>query len=649
MQNNPAQQEAIQHTVGPMLLIAGPGSGKTLVITKRIENLIVRHGISPQHILVITFTRAAALEMRARSIAICPQASGVAFGTFHSVFYHILHQNPRFREFTLLGTIEKEKMLRNILAMHGIEQERMALCAEEMKRLLVLCKNSGLDVTVLLTEAGDIIWKKSQIDGTEEGKKELLCQLLQDYQRECRLERKMDFDDMLLYCKELLQVDDVFRREWQERFSYILVDEFQDINQVQYEVLGLLTDCPHNLFAVGDDDQAIYGFRGSDPAFMKRFQTDMPGCRVLHLAHNYRSSKAIVDAAGRCIRHNQNRFAKEITAVSSAEGKFSVLAFTQRKHEDAWMKAYLRQAGTASVAILLRTNQSAAYYEALLEQADIPFLGTGKKKGEKERQYHRETVKDIFAILQFAMGQRKRSLFFRFMNKPDRQISRIAVEEPVSFEKMKARYGNSAEMLQILAKLERQLDFLAGLDPFGAMQYLISVMGYGRYVETCVHRGKQEGDRMLRTLEKLKEQARQHTTMQSFLQWLLWWEAELSHQTDGAQTQKKETEETGVRIMTYHGAKGLEFDTVILPDVREGVVPHGRMLSGEELEEERRMFYVAMTRAKRNLYISYSGDTQAGDVQSIFVKEVREKNQSNSSNSALSRYSSNASETVSYS
>ena len=649
MRENPAQREAVQHTAGPMLLIAGPGSGKTLVITKRIQNLIIRHGISPHQILVITFTKAAAVEMRARSIAICPQASGVAFGTFHSVFYHILHQYPRFREFTLLGTTEKEKLLRNILTMHGIEQEKIFIYAEEMKRLLALCKNSGLDIAVLLTQEGSGIWKKAEMDGTEEEKRCLLHRMLKDYQRECRMEQKMDFDDMLAYCKELLAENDAIRREWQDRFSYILVDEFQDINQVQYEVLRLLAGRTYNLFAVGDDDQAIYGFRGSDPMFMKRFQTDMPDCRVLRLTDNYRSCREIVDAAGRCISHNRNRFSKEITAVKKEKGEFAIKAFAQREQEDAWIRECCRHVEEGSVAILLRTNQTAAYYEAMLIQAGIPCLSDRKGARKAESRYHRETVRDLLAILQFAGGQRKRSLFFRFMNKPDRQISRIAVTEQVSFEKMRTLYDSSEEMLQTLTRLERQLAFLSSLDPFGAIQYIISVMGYGRYVETIVNQGREVQENIVSTLEAIKEHARASADMQSFMQWLLLLDAEEAAQESGKTLTAQNGEEDRVRIMTYHGSKGLEFDTVLLPDVREGVVPRGRMLDEEELEEERRMFYVAMTRAKRSLYISYSGDTQAGETQSILIRELQEKNQSNSSNSALSRYSSNASETDSYS
>lgn len=662
MHENSAQQKAALHLTGPLLLIAGPGSGKTTVITKRIQNLITLHGISPHRILVITFTRAAAMEMKTRSSQICLQAGGAAFGTFHSVFYHILRQNPRFREFSLLDTMEKEKILQGLLLLHGIQKEELWIAMEEVERLLTLVKNSGMDIDFLHTMQAEQLWRAAQICNADAEKRERYCRILASYREECVLQKKLDFDDMLVYCKEILTEDPVFRRQWQERFSYILVDEFQDINRAQFEVLRLLSKEPYNIFAVGDDDQSIYGFRGSDPSFMKCFQEVFPGCITMQLTNNYRSSREIVDAAGACISHNQNRFPKEIMAVSREKGEFSIKRFTDRKQEDEWLAEACKEAVMYSVAILVRTNQAVAYYEALLSRVD--FSGPddakrGERDGEKnggmdgtgdvtKEAWHEGVAGDILAILQFALGKRDREQFFRFMNKPQRGISRIAVSEQVSFAQLRQTYGHSRQMVQKITKLEQELLFLADLPPFGAVQYIFSVMGYEKYVQTCDCQRVKERICMMRTMDELKEHARAYESLPDYVQWLQTCECtdagrngigkgengrkngrnngrynDRSRRREG----ERGSEGGGIQIMTYHGAKGLEFDTVFLPDVRDGVVPRGRMLTQEELEEERRMFYVAMTRAKRNLYISYSGDIQADDRKSVFIRELEENDE----------------------
>lgn len=639
------QQEAICHAEGPMLLIAGPGSGKTRVITNRIRTLIQQQKAEPQRILTITFTKAAAMEMKARSIALCPQAAQVAFGTFHSVFYHILRQSSRYRDFTLLEQTEKEKLLRNILFLFGIPKEKQAVVMEDAGRLLSLCKNAGISYETLLSEEADRLWRRAQVEADQEQKTQLY-EIMQAYQRECVLRRKIDFDDMLLYCKELLAADTACREAWQRRFSYIQVDEFQDINQVQYDVLRLLAHPGHNLFVVGDDDQAIYGFRGSDPSFMRRFQEDFAGCRRVYLSRNYRSCSQIVAASVQCIGHNQERFAKDITAVSSREGTFSIEEFACQEAEDAWLTDMCRRALADShrnsslkdakawrepaAAILLRTNHEIAYYAGVLDRAGIPWTGIRGRTGKADAGLHRETVQDIIAALQFAAGKRERGLFFRFMNKPERGISRIAVTDPVSLEQMKGIYGQSGPMQQVLDKLERDLSFLGTLDAYGALHYFLSVMGYEEYVRESLMQRKAEYQNAMETIDYLKKRAREHDTLHSFLQEALQQDFTAAPKNGGAWQQEKKGVDTDasqggmIGIMTYHAAKGLEFDTVFLPGVKEGSVPHGRMLPQKELEEERRMFYVAMTRARERLYISYSGEEQDAGSRSPFVRELQE-------------------------
>lgn len=643
---DPAQQEAICHAEGPMLLIAGPGSGKTRVITNRIRTLIQEQKAAPERILTITFTKAAAIEMKARSIALCPQAAQVVFGTFHSVFYHILRQSSRYRDFTLLEQTEKEKLLRNILFMYGIPKEKQAAVMEDAGRLLSLCKNAGFGYETLLSEAGNQLWRRAQVEADQEQKAQLY-EIMQAYQRECFLRRKLDFDDMLLYCKELLTVDTACREEWQRRFSYIQVDEFQDINQVQYDVLGLLAHPAHNLFVVGDDDQAIYGFRGSDPSFMRRFQEDFAGCRSLQLRRNYRSCSKIVAASVQCIGHNQKRFAKDITAVSGHEGIFSIEEFDCQEAEDAWLtdmcgriladahrKSSLKDAQAQkdpAAAILLRTNHEIAYYAGVLDRAGIPWRGIRERSGKADAGLHRETVQDITSALQFAAGKRERGLFFRFMNKPERGISRIAVTDPVSLEQMKEIYAQSKPMQEVLDKLGKDLTFLGTLDAYGALHYFLSVMGYEEYVRESLLQRKTEYQNAMETIEYMKKRAREHDTLQSFLKEALQQDFTAAPGNGGKrQRQEKKGKDTDaseggmIRLMTYHAAKGLEFDVVFLPGVKEGSVPHGRMLTQQELEEERRMFYVAMTRARERLYISYSGEEQDAGSRSPFVRELQE-------------------------
>lgn len=615
---DPAQKEAIIHVSGPMLLIAGPGSGKTRVITERIKNLIENHRVLPESILVITFTKKAALQMQARSIAICKRASQVAFGTFHSVFYHILRQSKQYQHVIPLTQTEKNNILAEICDYYlgnSTLSKEMKLnhhtFLKEVTDILAYCKNTGTNFDEIMNMDGNEILKQMEVESADQKQRKLYTDVMYAYQRECQLAGKIDFDDMLYLCKKLLLSDQEQLNKWQNRYRYIMIDEFQDINQIQYDVISMLCQTGRNLFVVGDDDQAIYGFRGSSPAFMQLMERDFYPCRRLALSVNYRSCKAVVNASNTLICHNVHRYEKKIRTNHEEEGQVGIIAFESQMQEIAWIRELIQKTTFSSLAVLCRTNRELCIYEK----------GLGKE--EKKAEFDRQTVTDILAMLHMAIGDRDRKYYYCFMNKPDRGISRIAVDDPVSFHNLKQKYVFDEQKKNMLEKLERDLARMGSMDPLAAILYGCNVLHYMQYLKSLEENRQAMASK---TIEKIKELAANYSEIRELIQVLEQQQEALTFRLkDDFGKQRKDSENLSkVQLMTYHASKGLEFDTVILPGVNKGCVPHGKMLSEMQLEEERRMFYVAMTRAKKNLYISYQEDVQEKGQISEFILQLQD-------------------------
>lgn len=608
---NKGQIRAIRHKDGPMLVLAGPGSGKTFVITHRIAYLISECKIPPNNILVITFTKAAALEMQVRANQLIGRSTYVSFGTFHSVFYQILKKSDRYRSLTLVSEQERHAFFKAFLS-ERVTKEESEEVSEHLLKQISRRKNSIL-------EESDLGKKEMQgrIEGDGKEKSPQLFEEAYSAYNDWLLEnKKLDFDDMLKLCFSYLSGNPAEQIKWQKQFLYILIDEFQDMNPLQYETIKLLCS-NQNIFAVGDDDQAIYGFRGSNPSLMRQFTKEYQA-EVVNLSYNYRSDKGIVALAAKSIGFNQNRFPKQIQAVREEKEEIRMYGFEKKEEMITFLAretmAYAARFPEKTQAVLARTNAEARFYGRLI----------GKNAESAVWQ-------DLYAYLSFINTGRKRNDFLKIMNKPMRYLARgIVAEEIVDFNAMKHRLSEQVWIRKRVALLEKQVTFAGKLDLYGQLHYIWKAMEYEKYVrEVC------KGDVMrlkesIGELARIAELAKACKTLE-----------ELEEKVNGGRIKaagvckgikgKEEVSAGGdnssIRVMTYHGAKGLEFDRVYLPGLNYGKVPHGRMLKSEELEEERRMFYVALTRAKSSLIFMYEeskkGDT-GSKTESIspFVSEI---------------------------
>ena len=621
------QQKAITHLDGPALVLAGPGSGKTLVITHRIKHLIETHHIHPTQILVITFTKAAATEMKTRFEKLMQKPYPVMFGTFHSVFFHILKQFYHYTFENIIREHEKYAYMREILAQPTFAQHLDEQMIASLLLEISIVKNSGIEVSQYKTEL---------IDNA------VFIKLFQAYEQCLQWHKKIDFDDMILQCYKLLTSRKEILKEWQKVFSYILIDEFQDSSKQQYELIRMLAYPLNNLFVVGDDDQAIYGFRGAKPAIMQTFVEDYTDAKTIVMHQNYRSNKEIVAYSGKLIAHNKERFPKQISAAkmsATAENtKFSNVILTeeneteQKKQKNVIIKGFeskeaeydflvkqihelWMQKKLYDVAVIYRTNKEATYLAERLAKCNIPFI-------VKERTtsiYQSKSAKDIFAYMQFAKMQ-TRSLFYQIMNKPLRYLSRNSIaEETVNWQSLLTYYHGKPHMQEQVIQLKQQINQLAVLSPYAAIMYIRRGIGYDTYLLEQSGKTGEERQKILEEVEMLSERAKAYDTLEQWQEDIRIYEESLKNQNRTTLSNKDM-----VSIITMHGAKGLEYETVYIPDMNEGTIPHKKSVTTEALEEERRMLYVAMTRAKENLSLFYVEGKDERKGKSRFIGEILE-------------------------
>lgn len=623
------QRQAASFLNGPMLVLAGPGSGKTHVITKRVQYLIEEHHMPPESILVITFTRAAAMEMKLRAQNMCESASRAVFGTFHSVFYHILQKSDRYKDYRLLTDRQKNQLINRIVKhtaelplYYGAHMQEQSVAEEFMVWMSRRKNGACLD---------------DKLQNSSDSKEQLFCQMQKRYAQECESMHRMDFDDILVELLNLFRSDTGLLANWQRRFRYILVDEFQDINPVQYASVSLLGKKHRNLFMVGDDDQSIYRFRASDIQIMQQFLGEYPEAKQVTLSDNYRCKQEIVTYSAGFIQRNEKRFAKELKSMQKEPGNVALNAYADVHEMQEMVRDSLQELrGNETAAILLRTNQSAQNWAKWLKEKGYE---TKSPKADSSI-YQLDWVKDVLAVLRFVHQGQHRSDFIRFMNKPERYLLRDGIPDPVNLTELLSCYQREMiekeadsvlesrqQICDALIRLQRQLAFLIRLDPYASIQYVLSVMGY----EACIKQTEQYQKQCL----QLKQEAKKFLDVPSYLTYvtkILQGERDSDdarlHGDDTAfdkKIGKNEENETKnqIHVMTYHGSKGLEFDRVILPEVNAGMVPHGRYLEREDLEEERRVFYVAMTRAKSELVILYhQSENTKQNLLSPFILEL---------------------------
>lgn len=625
IQINEAQSKAIMHGAGPMLVLAGPGSGKTFVITRRIQYLIEQHHVSPEQILVITFTKAAAGEMQERFVKLTSnECYPVTFGTFHAFFFQILKQAYHFNTSNIIRESEKRKYLSEII--HHIPQEiQNDVCVINSQTDAEHgLENSDADnqdiLQRILAEIGKVKNMGIALSDFESSvcSKAVFAFLYEEYEQAKHRKRKVDFDDMVFLCQSLLQKRKDILQLWQKRFPYILIDEFQDISPAQYQIVKLLAKPYNNLFVVGDDDQAIYGFRGSSPKIMLGFMTDFPDASQVLLNRNYRSKSDIVQYSANLVSHNKNRFPKQIEAQNTRTDGVKMFAFSTHE-EQSWniiqlIKQYMQQpqACLSDIALIYRTNTNAVIMAEKLIQENIPV----KIQEKQNNLYESEVAKDILAYIRFALVEKDVKSFYRIMNRPSRYIRRDSVPARAFTmqELIQNNYGKD-NVIQNVISFYRNLRFLKEMSPFAAVNFIRKGIGYEDYLWEKAKETGLSVKTQLQELDKLQEQANQFNTLQ---EWIFY----IDH--NAGNLEKTYTkEEDAVHIVTMHAAKGLEWKVVILPDVNEGIIPHKKAVSPEEIEEERRMFYVAMTRAKEQLFLFYIKEKTGGNLlPSRFIPEL---------------------------
>lgn len=606
------QREAVIWNEGPLLLLAGPGSGKTHTITHRLIHLL-NLGISPETILVITFTKEAALSMQHRFYSTYHKQVPIQFATFHSFFYQILRSEKQFHATTIISTGRKRVILRQLL------EQKVTIKFEQQGEFDDLLERFMTAISYY-KNTGDYAAATEQLNGSS---REHFSFLFRAYCYEMKQRNYIDFDDMLYECLKLLQKNKSLRSQWQYRFRYILVDEFQDINPMQYEIMKLLLPKPYNLFAVGDDDQSIYGFRGSNPDLMHQFVREFHA-QVYHLDTNFRSGQEIVKASEAVISENRNRFEKQlVSGREELQSKVEILSYESKREQshEILMKVKNFEETYANtndkLAILFRTNSYMQGMAARLSAEGIPFA----MKENCKSIYEHPIVKDICAYLQLAKEGWSVQAFVRIMNKPVRFLGRDAVaeskclEDVLSFYTLNSHYGKGyvAERNAIL-KLEKQLELLKSMGLQAGIRYILKVIGYERYIHT-LDRNRDAFDEVLLWL---KEDASRYADFEDWMEAQKKYNLQLEEKQNG-----KNRMDDRIQLMTVHGAKGLEFHTVIIPDCNEKIYPNLRLPEQEALEEERRIFYVGMTRAIEKLCLYYvSGTKEHPKAVSRFLKQL---------------------------
>lgn len=614
---NEAQYRAITHGAGAMLVLAGPGSGKTFVVTQRIKYLIEQYHVKPDGILVITFTKAAAAEMQDRFARLNEgKLYPVHFGTFHSVFFQILRHTYRFTAQNIIRERDKYRFLTQIIGEMPEEIRGQAQIDDNIELLQNLLSE------ISAVKNNGITPQEIQSTTVSQAEFEYIFQRYKQEMNRCRL---IDFDDMVLLCRNLLVERPDTLKLWQERFQYILVDEFQDICSLQYEVVRMLAKPQDNLFIVGDDDQSIYGFRGSKPEIMMNFTKDYPEAQQVLLNVNYRSKQGIVDTAGKLIAHNKVRFAKEVKAQNEQIDGVNIYSFSsklkQAENIGLLIKQYMEQPGAkySDIAILYRTNNHTVYTADKLMKEGIPFYMKEKPKNI----YDSPIAKDIIAYLNYALYENCLEDFLRIMNRPVRYIKKSTV--PRQAFRMEALIQNNKSteyVVQNIVDLYDALRFIKGLNPFSAVNFIRKGIGHEAFLKKQALENGRDAAKEIEMLEELMQLAKDFETIPEWLEHIQNYDTimrEITQQENGL----KSAGTDAVSMVTMHSSKGLEWKVVILPDVNEGVVPHKKAVTDNELEEERRMFYVAMTRAKESLFLFYIQEKEAGNLlPSRFLDEI---------------------------
>lgn len=626
---NPVQQRAVLHADGPLLLFAGAGSGKTRVLTHRVAYLIAERNVLPRHILAVTFTNKAAKEMKERINRLVGDNTGkhLWVGTFHALCARLLREFGEKigidRDFVVYDDADQMTVMKECLRQLNIDEKKFAPRA-------ILARISNAKEKLI----GPADWHKHYFGFFDD----IAGKVYPVYHQKLRDNNALDFDDLLTEAVHLLEARTEILERLQDRYRYILVDEYQDVNHVQYMLLKHLAAKRRNLCVVGDDDQSVYGWRGADVRLILQFEHDYPDASVLKLEQNYRSTRTILEAAYGVVRNNKGRKDKKLW-TENEEGLPLVMHEAENEQEEAaWIAQRVRQAVKeggqkwSNYAILYRTNAQSRIMEDMLRNWYIPHKIVGGV-----RFYERKEIKDIMAYLRVIQNPVDSVALRRIINVPARGIGQTtftAIEEEmlasgrnlwtviqnignVSAVGARAR-TKLAEFASLIVSLQAEREHTTVLE---LAQKVLDRSGYQKVLEeekTLDAEGRLENIGELLTAVRQFEAETESPTLQTFLE-----QVSLVSDIDSLDANAE-----AVTLMTLHAAKGLEFQTVFLVGLEEGIFPHSRsMASDKELEEERRLCYVGITRAKQEVFLSYANRrTTFGNISynspSRFLKEI---------------------------
>lgn len=606
---NKSQIQAISHMDGPAMVLAGPGSGKTTVITHRIKNLIEKAEVRPENILVVTFTKAAAISMQKRFSTLMNGGKGqlVTFGTFHSVFYKILRKSRRYEATEILSERQKTDYIREIIGRYGISSNDISELSQN-----------------IINDIGNI--KGNMLNAQEYEpsccKKEDFIKVYNAYNLELKKDGKMDFDDILRECYLLLCENHTILEQWRELYKYILIDEFQDINRIQMNIIELLASPLNNIFVVGDDDQSIYGFRGARPEIMIEFKDYYPEAELIVLDVNYRSTQSIINVAGRVIENNKTRLDKCAHANNDKDFQPDIRKFRNQVEELKFVvskiKEYENQGISLSeMAILVRNNSQIQEISSFLKNRKIE-AESGK---HRSNIYNGMVAKDILSYVRGALkfdGTYFNEDLIYVLNKPQRYISRqVVLSVNMNISAVRRIYSKNN-----IDSFLFHIEMIRKLPPQAALSYIRKGAGYEEYLRLYAIENNIPMSGLLKQLEQLVQGCSKFNTLEQWINSI-----DSAQNSEGQNFGKKSSGEGGtnnrINIMTMHGSKGLEFKAVFIVDANQGIIPTSKALRERDFEEERRLFYVAMTRAIDYLNV-YAVEERLGcpiEV-SMFVEEM---------------------------
>ncbi|WP_462349893.1 ATP-dependent helicase [Eubacterium ventriosum] len=606
---NKSQIQAISHMDGPAMVLAGPGSGKTTVITHRIKNLIEKAEVRPENILVVTFTKAAAISMQKRFSTLMNGGKGqpVTFGTFHSVFYKILRKSRRYEATEILSERQKTDYIREIIGRYGISSNDISELSQN-----------------IINDIGNI--KGNMLNAQEYEpsccKKEDFIKVYNAYNLELKKDGKMDFDDILRECYLLLCENHTILEQWRELYKYILIDEFQDINRIQMNIIELLASPLNNIFVVGDDDQSIYGFRGARPEIMIEFKDYYPEAELIVLDVNYRSTQSIINVAGRVIENNKTRLDKCAHANNDKDFQPDIRKFRNQVEELKFVvskiKEYENQGISLSeMAILVRNNSQIQEISSFLKNRKIE-AESGK---HRSNIYNGMVAKDILSYVRGALkfdGTYFNEDLIYVLNKPQRYISRqVVLSVNMNISAVRRIYSKNN-----IDSFLFHIEMIRKLPPQAALSYVRKGAGYEEYLRLYAIENNIPMSGLLKQLEQLVQECSKFNTLEQWINSI-----DSAQNSEGQNFGKKSSGEGGtnnrINIMTMHGSKGLEFKAVFIVDANQGIIPTSKALRERDFEEERRLFYVAITRAIDYLNI-YAVEERLGcpiEV-SMFVEEM---------------------------